>query len=161
LDPRVIIGGGIGAVVAIVLLFTVVLGGGSDKPSKPNTIGSTPATTASSSSTTKSTSTASTGPVDRGNVVVSVLNGTTVPGLAAQVADEIQRGGFKRGAVTNAGTQQEATTTVLYAPGQKAAAQEVASLIKIKKVQPLDANTQVVAGPDAAVVVTVGADRTQ
>jgi len=155
----VIIGGGIGAVVAIVLLFTVVLGGGNDKPSKPDTVASTPATTRSTTTTTSTSS--STGSVDRGKVIVSVLNGTTVPGLAAQVADEVQRGGFKRGAVTNAGTQQEATTTVLYAPGQKAAAQEVASLIKVKKVQPLDANTQVVAGPDAAVVVTVGADRTQ
>jgi hypothetical protein len=92
-----------------------------------------------------------------------VLNGTTVPGLAAQVADQLQRGGFGRGQVTNAADQQRPETTVQFAPGQRRAAEEVAGILKVSKgeVTALDANTQAIAGPDAEVVVTVGADRTQ
>jgi hypothetical protein len=79
------------------------------------------------------------------------------------VADQLGGGGFARGQVTNAADQQRGETTVQYAPGQKPAAEEVAGIIKTSKakVTPLDANTQAIAGPDAEVVVTVGADRTQ
>jgi hypothetical protein len=144
-------------VVLVVLLVTQVFGGGSDEPaSKPNTLSSSPAKAPPSGQKNSPT-------VNRGDVTVSVLNGTTVPGLAAQVADQVAGGGFARGQVTNAADQQRAETTVQYAPGQKAAAEEVATLIKISKskVTALDANTQAIAGPDAEVVVTVGADRTQ
>ena len=92
-----------------------------------------------------------------------MLNGTTVPGLAAQVADQLQSSGFARGQVTNAADQQRADTTVQYGPGQRRAADDVAGILKVgrTKVTSLDANTQAIAGPDATVVVTVGADRTQ
>jgi hypothetical protein len=92
---------------------------------------------------------------------VAVLNGTTVPGLAAQVADELERGGFKRGSVTNAADQQRAISTVGYASGYERAAREVGELIGVRRVAPVDAGTQAIAGPEANVVVTVGADRTQ
>ena len=52
-------------------------------------------------------------------------------------------------------------TTVRYAPGQRGAAQQVASIINVPRISPLDANTQAIAGPDAQVVVTVGSDRAQ
>ncbi|MDQ4042161.1 MAG: LytR C-terminal domain-containing protein, partial [Actinomycetota bacterium] len=89
--------------------------------------------------------------------------GTTVPGLAAQVGDQLQSAGFARGQVTNAADQQRAETTVEYSPDQRAAADEVAEILKVPKarITTLDANTQAIAGPDAEVVVTVGADRTQ
>jgi hypothetical protein len=101
--------------------------------------------------------------VQRGDVTVSVLNGTTVPGLAAQVGDQLESAGFARGQVTNAADQQRSETTVQYAPDFRAAANEAAGILKIPRtrVKPLDANTQAIAGPDAEVVVTVGADRTQ
>jgi hypothetical protein len=145
-------------VVLVVLLVTQVLGGGDDggtPASKPNTV----------SSQRQSQSSGSKGgpAVNRADVTVAVLNGTTVPGLAAQVADQLGSGGFARGQVTNAADQQRGETTVQYAPGQKTAAEEVASILKTSKakVTTLDANTQAIAGPDAEVVVTVGADRTQ
>ncbi|MDX6699029.1 MAG: hypothetical protein QOE65_2426 [Solirubrobacteraceae bacterium] len=142
--------------LVVILLATQVFGG-SDKPaSKPNTVGA-PAPAAPASPTGRQPT------VQRGDVTVAVLNGTTVPGLAAQVGDQVQGAGFARGQVTNAADQQVSETTVQYAPQFKAAANEVAGILKIPRtrVKPLDANTQAIAGPDAEVVVTVGADRTQ
>jgi hypothetical protein len=131
--------------------------GGNDKPSA-----NTPAPTPNSRTTTvaKSNKTAG-GGVSRPDTTVAVLNGTTVPGLAAQVSDELDRFGFKRGAVTNAADQQKPATTVQYASGQKRAGQAVAEILRIKRTAPLDASTQAIAGPEALVVVTVGADKTQ
>ena len=136
--------------------FATQSGGGSKaKPQAENTLG--PASQATKPRT-KAKSTAS---VQRGNTTVAVLNGTTTPGLAATVSDQLARGGFKRGNVTNAADQQQATTAVLYAPGYKNAADEIAQMLKLKSVQPIDPGTQAIAGSEAQIVVTVGTDRTQ
>ena len=91
-----------------------------------------------------------------------MLNGTTVPGLAAQVADQLEKAGFARGATTNAADQQRPDTTVVYAKGFKPARRAGGEDHRGRRpVAPMDANTQAIAGPDASVVVTVGADRTQ
>jgi hypothetical protein len=99
-------------------------------------------------------------PINRGEVTIAVLNGTTAPGLAATVGDQLEGEGFRRGTVANASDQQQQTTTVYYGPDQKRAAQEVAKILKISTVKPLDAGTQAIAGADASVVVVVGGDRT-
>jgi hypothetical protein len=99
-------------------------------------------------------------PVPRGDIKVAVLNGTTRPGLAAQIGDQIIASGFKKGQVTNAADQQAQQTVVYYASGQKKAAQAVASIVKAADVQPIDPDTQAIAGSDAKVVVLVGADKT-
>ncbi|MDX6644051.1 MAG: hypothetical protein QOD76_2013, partial [Solirubrobacteraceae bacterium] len=130
-------------------------GGGASKPvaAKPNAVGPAPA---------PAKKRASGAPVQRGQTTVAVLNGTTIPGLAAQVSDQLQKGGFKRGSVTNASDQQRSTTQVAYAPGYKRAGDDVASLLKLRSAAaPMDAGTQAIAGPEAAIVVTVGTDRTQ
>jgi hypothetical protein len=101
------------------------------------------------------------GPVVRNRTTVAVLNGTTVPGLAARVANDLERGGFRRGSVTNAADQQRPSTTVDYAPGYQRAAREVGAMLKVRHVVPIDAGTQAIAGPEAGVVVTVGTDRTR
>jgi hypothetical protein len=137
-------------VVAILVALVVVLGGGGEE--KPS---GTPTASKAAPPPTPGA------PIVRSDVTVSVLNGTTVPGLAAQVADEIERGGFKRGAVTNAADQQRASTVVTYAPNYLRAAQEVGALLKVSSIAPIDQGTQAIAGPDADVVVTVGTDRTQ
>jgi hypothetical protein len=145
-------------VVGGLLIATQSGGGGSKaKPQAENTLG--PASQATKPKTkTKSATAAS---VQRGNTTVAVLNGTTTPGLAATVSDQLARGGFKRGNVTNAADQQQATTAVLYAPGYKSAADEIAQILKLKSVQPIDPGTQAIAGSEAQIVVTVGTDRTQ
>ena len=92
---------------------------------------------------------------------VAVLNGTTVPGLAAQIGDQIERQGFRLGTVTNFNDQQRAESVVLaYAPGAEREAAEVGRRLKISQREPIDAESQGVAG-DATVAVVTGQDKTQ
>ncbi len=98
--------------------------------------------------------------MNRGNVRVAVLNGTTVPGLAAQIGDQIERQGFRLGTVTNFNDQQRAESVVLYAPGAEREAAEVGRRLKISQREPIDAESQGVAG-DATVAVVTGQDKTQ
>ncbi len=92
-------------------------------------------------------------------VTVSVLNGTTVPGLAAQIGDEVESAGFQRGNVANALDQQRTTSVVLYAEGADREAKIVARRLGINTVEPIDPDSQALAG-NASVVVIVGADQT-
>jgi hypothetical protein len=65
------------------------------------------------------------------SVTVAVLNGTAVNGLAADVAKVLSGAGYKKGSITNAPTQTEATTIVYFRPGYKADAQHVARQLKL------------------------------
>ena len=97
--------------------------------------------------------------IDPADVTVAVLNGTSVGGLAGRVADDVVSAGFTRGAVT--GTKPGfAKTTVLYADGQKPAAQKVARKLGVDEdlVKPLDRESRQHAG-GADVVVIAGEDR--
>jgi hypothetical protein len=145
-------------IIAVVLILTVFTGGSSKKT--PNTIGNTGATAPSSSTAGGATKTA---PISRGDVTVAVLNGTTVPGLAREVGTKLQNAGFKLGTVTNAPDQARSATIVGYQPGHSAEARVVAKLVHVgtDAVKPIDQSTAVVAGQDAFVVVTVGADQSQ
>jgi hypothetical protein len=86
-----------------------------------------------------------------------------VPGLARGVATRIETSGFKIGKVTNAADQARAATLVEYSPGKRAEAQAVAARIGIgaDAIRAMDAGTRVLAGQEAAVVVTVGSDQNQ
>jgi len=154
-----IAGGALALVVIAVVLILTVFTGGSSKNS-PNTIGNSTTTTPSSSTTSNGTKPA---PISRGDVTVAVLNGTTVPGLARGAATKLQNAGFKIGTVTNAPDQARSATIVAYQPGHEAEARVVAKLIHVgtDAVKPIDQSTAVVAGQDAFVVVTVGADQSQ
>ena len=92
---------------------------------------------------------------------VAVLNGTTFTGLAGQLADTVSReGGFERGATeTNTRDQTIQTSTVLYAEGFRSQARNVAELLSISAIEPLDGETQSLV-PEADVVVLAGADQT-
>jgi hypothetical protein len=94
------------------------------------------------------------------NVTVSVLNGTTVPGLAAQLGDKIKGFGFQLGNVTNSTDQQRAESAVLYAPGHAREAAAVARRLRIGQRERIDSQTQGLAG-DASVVVIAGLDLTR
>ncbi|MEJ7716188.1 MAG: LytR C-terminal domain-containing protein [Thermoleophilaceae bacterium] len=100
------------------------------------------------------------GGISPASVRVAVLNGTTVPGLAAQIADSVEKQGFKLGTVTNFNDQQRAESVVLYAPGAEREAAEVGRRLKISQREPIDAESQGVAG-DATVVIVTGQDKTQ
>lgn len=99
-------------------------------------------------------------PINPTTVTVSVLNGTTVPGLAAQIGDDVEAGGFQRGNVANAIDQQRAESVVLFREGAEREARLVARRLQISQIEPVDPESQALAG-NASVVVVVGADRTQ
>jgi hypothetical protein len=98
-------------------------------------------------------------PINPSTVTVSVLNGTTVPGLAAQIGDSIDASGFQLGNVTNSSDQQRAESVVLFRPGHEREAAAVGRKLRIGQREPIDAQNQALAG-DATVVVIVGADKT-
>jgi LytR cell envelope-related transcriptional attenuator len=100
---------------------------------------------------------AKSGAVDPGKVEVAILNGTAVPGLAAQVGDDVERAGFKVGAVTNS-ESAFSETLVMYERGHEKEAQTVASGLGVSGIQPV---SQEIAGVSdgAPVAVVVGDDR--
>jgi hypothetical protein len=95
-------------------------------------------------------------------VTVAVLNGTTVPGLAKQVGDQVESHGFRLGTVANATeqSQQRAESVVLFSPGHRNEARAVGRRLQISQFQPVDAGSQELAG-DATVVVIAGANLAQ
>jgi len=153
------------AVVAagVLLLGGIALGatqllGGDDEPAG-SAGGDNAAQNAPETTTTPGKGGSKKPPLNRGNVRVAVLNGTTVPGLAAQIGDQIERQGFRLGTVTNFNDQQRAESVVLYAPGAEREAAEVGRRLKISQREPIDAESQGVAG-DATVAVVTGQDKT-
>lgn len=99
------------------------------------------------------------GALDPAQVTVAVLNGTSVNGLAGNVGSDVESSGYELGSVTNT-TPGFTETVVLYADGQKRAAQKVARDLGVNKktVEPLDRETRELAG-EADVVVIAGEDR--
>lgn len=86
-------------------------------------------------------------------IEVSVLNGTSVPGLAATVGDEVEGKGFDLGAVTNS-SASFAESVVMFKRGHKPEARKVAKQVGIAKVQLMSGEIESVsAGADVAVVV--------
>jgi hypothetical protein len=92
---------------------------------------------------------------------VAVLNGTTVPGLAQAVSNDVTKFGFDVGTVANSEDdegQQRAESVILYANGNEREALAVGRKLGITQREPIDPTTQGLAG-DATVVVIAGADR--
>jgi hypothetical protein len=102
------------------------------------------------------------GRVDRSEVEVTVLNGTAVSGLGQTVATEVEANGYPLGDVSSSSDPGLEETLVMYADGQKAAAQKVAKDLGLnaKGVEPFDRDARLVSG-GADVVVIVGEDRVQ
>ncbi|MBD0280730.1 MAG: LytR C-terminal domain-containing protein [Thermoleophilaceae bacterium] len=100
--------------------------------------------------------------VNPANVTVAVLNGTTVPGLAASIGDRVEQLGFQLGTVANGPDQgqQRAESVVMFTPGAKREAAVVSRKLGIPQREPADPASQGLAG-NATVVVIAGADRTQ
>ncbi len=90
-------------------------------------------------------------------VTVAVLNGTSINGLAGLVSSDIESFDYAIGAVTSTAPGSE-KTVVLYADGQKPAAQRVARDLGVKEVKPIDRQSRALVG-DADVVVIAGEDR--
>jgi hypothetical protein len=86
-------------------------------------------------------------------VEVTVLNGTSVPGLAASFGDQVEGQGFKLGAVTNS-SSSFATSVVMFRRGHKPEARTVAKRMGIAKLQLMDGEVEAAsAGADVTVIV--------
>lgn len=86
-------------------------------------------------------------------IEVSVLNGTSVPGLAATFGDKVEGKGFSLGAVTNS-SSSFAESVVMFRPGHKPEARTVAKQLSIQKMQMMSGEIEPVsAGADVAVIV--------
>jgi hypothetical protein len=96
--------------------------------------------------------------VKPGNVTVAVLNGTTVPGLAAMLSDQIAAAAFKKGTINDYSDKQLAESVVQYAPGHQAAAKAVSRMVGIGQRAPATDDSRALAG-DATVIVIAGADK--
>jgi len=86
-------------------------------------------------------------------IEVSVLNGTSVPGLAATYGDKVEGKGFDLGAVTNS-SASFAESVVMFKRGHKTEARTVAKQLGISKLQLMSGEIESVsAGADVAVIV--------
>jgi hypothetical protein len=96
--------------------------------------------------------------VKPGNVTVAVLNGTTVPGLAAMLRDQIAAAGFRKGMIDVFSDQQLVESVVQYAPGHQAEAKAVGRTVGITRDEPVTPDSRALAG-DATAIVIAGADK--
>jgi LytR cell envelope-related transcriptional attenuator len=94
--------------------------------------------------------------INPGEIEVAVLNGTSATGLAATWGDKIEGKGFEVGAVTNTNSTFE-DSVVMFEPGSKPEAKEVAKQLQFTKVQPMTAEVAEVSNK-ADVSVVVGED---
>lgn len=115
-------------------------------------------------------------PFHAGDVTVSVLNGTSVGGLAGDVGKALAGEGYKKGNISNAASQTQKHTFVYYNSGSaaaanKTAAQHVASALQLPAARVRPAGPDVLkscatsvsgkalGGCGAGVIVAVGTDR--
>ena len=98
-------------------------------------------------------------PVVPDNVQVAVLNGTSVPGLAAQIGSDVEAAGFRLGTVTNS-ESLSATTLVSYRRGRKREGEAVADALGILEIELMGGDTLALVG-DADVAVIVGQNRAE
>ena len=86
-------------------------------------------------------------------IEVTVLNGTAVPGLAAQFGDKVERKGFQLGAVTNS-SSSFVDSVVMFDRGHAPEARRVAKTLGVSQVRLMSAEiASVSAGAPVAVVV--------
>jgi hypothetical protein len=95
-------------------------------------------------------------PPKPGEIEVTVLNGTAVPGLAATFGDMLEEGGFQLGDVTNSESSFE-DSVVMFEPDNGREAHLVARTLEIERVRPMTSDIVAVSG-GAPVSVVVGED---
>jgi hypothetical protein len=147
------------AVLVVGGLFLTGVIGGSDSPTKPEQAATT-ISTETGAAPAAGGDAAIPSPAD---TTIAVLNGTTVTGLARQAADKLLAEGYDVPKVTDAADQAQQASAVAFADGFRGSARQVARIIGIPSSQivPIDASTRAVAGDQASVVVTMGADKAQ
>lgn len=92
-------------------------------------------------------------------IEVAVLNGTSVPGLAASFGETVEEKGFEAGAVTNSSETYE-DSVVMFKPGHEPEAKLVAKRVSVPKVELMSGEIIQVAR-QANVAVVVGEDNAE
>lgn len=157
------------AIAAVAVLAAVIFAftrlGGDDPQQEPG--GNTVATqTPSADETPEATATAEAG-VSKEDAQIVVFNGTATTGLAGRYETQLVEDGYPEGnveAATLGEAEQRTTSTVMYARGDKAAAQEVADVLGIDRVEQLTEEIQSAAsgvadGREWNVVAILGQDK--
>jgi hypothetical protein len=155
----------VGALVVGVAAFAATKifgGGGGNEPARVTNNKVTPVTGAGTSAPRRRAA------ATPETTTVAVLNGTPIPGLAASTADQLVGDGYKKDniATGNNTDQQRQQSLVLYRRGARRQAANVAKILDIRTLQPVDAETQALAnnagkGKTADVIVIVGGDKSR
>jgi hypothetical protein len=99
------------------------------------------------------------GAIKPSSVTVAVLNGTTVPGLAATLMDRVTGAGFDGGTIADfTPNQQLAESVVQYVSGHEREAAAVSRRLGIGQRQGASTESRELAG-NAKVIVIAGADK--
>lgn len=89
-------------------------------------------------------------------IEVTVLNGTSVDGLAGSFGNKVEQHGFQLGAVSNS-RSSFAESVVMFKPGEARAAHRVADVLEIPRVRPMTSEIASL-GAGATVAVVIGED---
>lgn len=139
------------AIFAVILIATQITG--SDSPETPTRVEQQDQREDQATSTGERNQ-----EVNRPAVTISLLNGTSTPGLAKLGSDALAKADFTDVTTGNRNDGVNYTTsTVYYAAGSKIEAQEVAKELGIKDVKEADEET-LAAGGSVPVIVVLGAD---
>ena len=84
---------------------------------------------------------------------------STTDGLAARLVDRLTAAGYQEGPRGNYADQQRTSSVVYYREGAADSARDVASLLEISEVAPIDAPTAAQPIGEAQVVVVAGHDQ--
>jgi hypothetical protein len=145
------------AALAVLLIgggvFALTTLGGDEQPREPN-LANVP-----ESATPTADAGAQPDRAARGETTVAVLNGTNTTGLAASLVDELTQAGFAEGPRGNNVGAERATSVVMFTENFESQARDVARVLDISDVQPIDAATQSQPIGDAEVVVIAGHDQ--
>jgi hypothetical protein len=104
------------------------------------------------------TSNAKPAPLKPEDVTVSVLNGTTATGLANTTGSNLESKGFEVLNRLNGEQGAVAESVIEFAPGKEREARLVSNELDISQIEPASDANLALAGPDAEVVVILGAD---
>lgn len=138
------------AIFAVILISTQLLGG--DEATTESGTGGSATNRPAQSTSDRSQR------INRAAVTVSVLNGTTTPGIARAAASGLNKAGFTD---TTTGNLADGTThpktVIYYATGSKPEAEEVAKELAVSDLKPAT-DEIIAAGGSVPVVIVLGAD---
>lgn len=153
--------GVVAALAGLVFLGLQLFGGEEAAPPPPpnqvaDPVGGSGSGSGSGAGTSRPDATAA-----RTETTVAVLNGTTSPGLAQSTSERLVGAGYAEDGKTATGPDQTLADSIVYfRRGRQRQARDAARVLGVRETEPMDADAQDLAGPNAELLVIVGADKT-